>query len=123
MTAPLPFFPSLSFEYSTRTRKGESVSMALAKATRTYTEALDEGENGFVTPEICPEVARLYGEEAPLAEDWPERRGLDGLPSFSVVSERVWGPCEDAVEPLTEPELQQFKDCADVSTGLSMGAP
>ena len=110
-TAPLPFFPALSYEFVLRQRKGESKTVALAKATRSYADALEDSDGSFVTPEMCSEVARLYGEQPPLADDWPERQGLDGLPCFSVLSEAVYGPCLDALEALPPDEEELLRRC------------
>jgi exodeoxyribonuclease V gamma subunit len=122
-TAPLPFFPALSYEFVLRQRKGESKTAALAKATRSYVDALEDGDGGFVTPEMCAEVARLYGEQPPLADDWPERQGLEGLPCFSALSAAVYGPCLDALEALSPDEEELLRRCTRGSAVIAEDRP
>ncbi|MGC4065754.1 MAG: exodeoxyribonuclease V subunit gamma [Polyangiaceae bacterium] len=105
-TAPLPFFPEVSCVYAQRIAQGEPNEMALERALQKYGDPFDSSASDFGAPAVHPEVARWFGDEPPLAPDWPERRGLSGMPSFPELAEAVWGPCLRATVPMSRDELE-----------------
>jgi exonuclease V gamma subunit len=108
MTAPLPFFPGLSYEYVVRQRKGEDGPATLMRLEREYSES-QEGEDSFTTPEVGKEASRLFGDASPIVHDWAKHLGLEHLPNFAQLSEDVWGPCFDAKVELSKEEESLLK--------------
>jgi exodeoxyribonuclease V gamma subunit len=112
MTAPLPFFPGLSYEYVLRQRKGEDGPATLMRLEREYSDS-QEGEDSFTTPEVGKEASRLFGDASPIGHDWAKHQGLEHLPTFAQLSEDVWGPCFDAKVELSKEEESLLKRYAN----------
>jgi exodeoxyribonuclease V gamma subunit len=108
MTAPLPFFPGLSYEYVLRQRKGEDGPVTISRLERAYSDSL-EGEDSFTTPEVGKEVSRLFGDVSPISNDWAKYQGLEQIPNFAQLSEDVWGPSFDSKVELSKEEESVLK--------------
>jgi exodeoxyribonuclease V gamma subunit len=105
-TAPLPFFPEVSLAYAQRLALGESTEGALDRALQKYGDPLEDASSDFGPAAVHPEVARWFGDEPPLAPDWPARRGLEGIPNFAELSLGVWQPCLQAAVPMEREEVE-----------------
>jgi exodeoxyribonuclease V gamma subunit len=86
-TAPLPFFPEISFKYVESLRGGKDPEAALEAAAERYA-----GEENYSEADD-PYVGQVYGSANPI-----EGARIAGVPDFAAVALRVWEPLLDHVE-------------------------